>query len=518
MFGAPFNGPLVHEVVIAELAARRQGTHSTRTRGMVRGGGAKPWRQKGTGRARAGTSRSPLWTGGGTVFGPSPAPLHRQGQPQGPQGRAALRAVGARRARHDLRARRRRASTRPSTKTAVGLLEGRTGGAVLLVVVGPTRTSPAKSFRNLERVTVLPAEAVGVADLVGAAQFVVTEAALDALTARAKGTEGGEGLMDATQIIIAPIVSEKSYVLATAGKYTFRVHDDAHKTQIKQAVEELFDVKVLDVATMSVKGKPKRRGYTSGYAPLVEEGHRAGARGRQHPDLPGPGGRSLMPIKKVKPTSPGRRFATYADFAEITKTEPEKSLTEGLRSPAAATPTAARPPATAAAGPSAPTAQIDFKRTKDGVPAKVASIEYDPNRTAYIALLHYLDGEKRYIIAPQRLRVGMTVESGPGADITVGNALPLANIPVGTVVHNVELQPGRGAQLGRSAGTGIQLMAKEGGLATLRMPSVGDAPGARRVPRDRRRRSATPTTRTSTSARPAASATWACARRRAARP
>ena len=105
------------------------------------------------------------------------------------------------------------------------------------------------------------------------------------------------------------------------------------------------------------------------------------------------------------------------------------------------------------------------------MPAKVASIEYDPNRTAYIALLHYLDGEKRYIIAPHRLRVGMTVESGPGVDITVGNALPLANIPRRHVVHNVELQPGRGAQLGRSAGTGIQLMAKEGGLATLRLPS-----------------------------------------------
>ena len=178
-----------------------------------------------------------------------------------------------------------------------------------------------------------------------------------------------------------------------------------------------------------------------------------------------------MPIKKVKPTSPGRRFATYSDFAEVTKTEPEKSLTEGLRKSGGRNANGRKTARHRGGGAKRAYRQIDFKRTKDGVPAKVATIEYDPNRTAYIALLHYADGEKRYIVAPQRLRVGMTVESGAGADITVGNALPLANIPVGTIVHNVELQPGRGAQLGRSAGAGIQLMAKEGGLATLRMPS-----------------------------------------------
>jgi large subunit ribosomal protein L2 len=114
---------------------------------------------------------------------------------------------------------------------------------------------------------------------------------------------------------------------------------------------------------------------------------------------------------------------------------------------------------------------VDFKRRKDAIPAKVAAIEYDPNRTAYIALLHYLDGEKAYILAPARLQVGAMVMSGPGAEISTGNCLPLANMPVGTVVHNVELQPGRGGQLGRSAGTGIQLMAKDQGMATLRLPS-----------------------------------------------
>jgi large subunit ribosomal protein L2 len=178
-----------------------------------------------------------------------------------------------------------------------------------------------------------------------------------------------------------------------------------------------------------------------------------------------------MPIKKVKPTSPGRRFATYADFAEITKTEPEKSLTTGMRKSGGRNAVGRKTARHRGGGAKRAYRLIDFKRTKDNVPARVASIEYDPNRSAYIALLHYLDGEKRYILAPNRLRVGMYVESGTQVDITVGNALPLAHIPVGTVVHNVELKPGKGAQLGRSAGIGIQLMAKEGGLATLRLPS-----------------------------------------------
>ena len=126
---------------------------------------------------------------------------------------------------------------------------------------------------------------------------------------------------------------------------------------------------------------------------------------------------------------------------------------------------------TAAAAPSGRYRAIDFKRAKDGIPAKVAAIEYDPNRSAHIALLHYADGEKRYILAPQRLQVGMEVSSGESAEIQVGNALPLANIPTGTVVHNVEMTPGRGGQLGRSAGAAIQLAAKEGSYATLRLPS-----------------------------------------------
>src|ERR687886_2442760 len=178
-----------------------------------------------------------------------------------------------------------------------------------------------------------------------------------------------------------------------------------------------------------------------------------------------------MPIRKPKPTSPGRRFITYPDFAEITKTEPEKTLVEGLKKSGGRNALGRKTARHRGGGAKRLYRKIDFKRTKDGVPARVAAIEYDPNRSAYIALLHYVDGAKSYIIAPNRLRVGMTVMSGPGADITVGNAMPLAAMPVGTLVHNVELQPGRGAQLGRSAGAGIQLMAKDGGMATLRLPS-----------------------------------------------
>jgi large subunit ribosomal protein L2 len=178
-----------------------------------------------------------------------------------------------------------------------------------------------------------------------------------------------------------------------------------------------------------------------------------------------------MPIRKPKPTSPGRRFATYPDFGEITRSEPEKTLTEGLSKSGGRNSRGRKTSRHRGGGAKRLYRKIDFKRRKDGIPAKVAAIEYDPNRSAYIALLHYADGEKRYILAPQRLRVGARVESGPGVEISVGNAMPLAGMPIGTVVHNVELEPGRGGQLGRAAGAAIQLMAKEQGLATLRLPS-----------------------------------------------
>jgi large subunit ribosomal protein L2 len=178
-----------------------------------------------------------------------------------------------------------------------------------------------------------------------------------------------------------------------------------------------------------------------------------------------------MAIRKPKPTSPGRRFVTYPDFAEITRDRPEKNLTEGLKKSGGRNSNGRKTSRHRGGGAKRLYRVIDFKRRKDGIPAKVAQIEYDPNRSAYIALLHYVDGEKRYILAPARLRVGAMVQSGPDAEIRVGNCLPLANMPAGTVVHNVELTPGRGGQLGRSAGTSIQLLAKDGDRATLRLPS-----------------------------------------------
>jgi len=178
-----------------------------------------------------------------------------------------------------------------------------------------------------------------------------------------------------------------------------------------------------------------------------------------------------MAVKRHKPTSPGRRFATWSDHAELTKKEPERNLVEGITKSGGRNTHGRITSRHRGGGAKRRYRRVDFKRTKDGVPARVAAIEYDPNRTAHIALLHYADGEKRYILAPNRLRVGMTVQSGEGSDITVGNALPIRAIPTGTTVHNVELNPGRGGQLGRSAGAAVQLVAKEGARATLRLPS-----------------------------------------------
>ena len=178
-----------------------------------------------------------------------------------------------------------------------------------------------------------------------------------------------------------------------------------------------------------------------------------------------------MALRHRKPTSPGRRFQTVSDFADITKSTPEKSLLDPKPRTGGRNNYGRKTSRHRGGGHKQQYRIVDFKRNKDGVPAKVAAIEYDPNRTCRIALLHYADGEKRYILAPAKLQVGMTVESGPNADIRVGNALPLANMPAGTVVHNVELTPGRGAQLGRSAGISIQLLAKDGDYVTLRLPS-----------------------------------------------
>ena len=178
-----------------------------------------------------------------------------------------------------------------------------------------------------------------------------------------------------------------------------------------------------------------------------------------------------MAVKSFKPYSAGRRFMTVASFDEITTDKPEKSLVERLKKNGGRNQQGKLTVRHQGGGHKRLYRIIDFKLNKDGIPAKVATIEYDPNRSARIALLNYVDGEKRYIIAPNGLKVGDQVESGPDADIKVGNALPLKNIPVGIEVHNVELKIGAGAQLVRSAGASAQLMAKDGDYATLRMPS-----------------------------------------------
>ena len=178
-----------------------------------------------------------------------------------------------------------------------------------------------------------------------------------------------------------------------------------------------------------------------------------------------------MAMRKTKPTSPGRRFATYQQREDVTESRPHKPLTKGKSSSGGRNSKGRVTARHRGGGAKRRYREIDFKRTADGVPAKVATIEYDPNRTTYIALLHYADGRKSYILAPQGLRVGAVVESGERADIRPGNALPLRAIPTGTTVHNVELIPGQGGRLGRSAGTAIQVVAKEGSMVTLRLPS-----------------------------------------------
>jgi len=180
-----------------------------------------------------------------------------------------------------------------------------------------------------------------------------------------------------------------------------------------------------------------------------------------------------MAMKKTKPTSPGRRFATYQEREELTSAgnKPHKALTKGKGKSGGRNGRGRVTARHRGGGAKRRYRKVDFKRRKDGVPAKVATVEYDPNRTCYIALLHYVDGAKSYVLAPQGVRPGTMVESGERADIRPGNALPLRAIPTGTVVHNVELVPGQGGKLGRSAGSAIQVVAKEGDLVTLRLPS-----------------------------------------------
>jgi large subunit ribosomal protein L2 len=187
-----------------------------------------------------------------------------------------------------------------------------------------------------------------------------------------------------------------------------------------------------------------------------------------------------MPIRKRKPTSPARRFQSASDFSEVTRSRPEKSLVVPRPGTGGRNSYGRKTSRHRGGGHKRQYRVVDFRRDKDGVPAKVAAIEYDPNRNARIALLHYLDGEKRYILAPAGVKIGDVLQSGQGAEIRPGNALPIRFVPVGSVLHNVELRPGGGGKLARGAGMGVQLVAKEGSFATLRLPSTE----MRRVPID----------------------------------
>jgi large subunit ribosomal protein L2 len=187
-----------------------------------------------------------------------------------------------------------------------------------------------------------------------------------------------------------------------------------------------------------------------------------------------------MALRSRKPTSPGRRFQTVSDFSDITKTTPEKSLLAPKPKTGGRNTHGRKTSRHRGGGHKQQYRIIDFRRNKDGIPATVASIEYDPNRSSRIALLHYHDGEKRYILAPHGLKVGDKLQSGQGAEIRTGNALPMRYIPTGSVVHNVELRPGGGGKIARGAGMSVQLVAKDGGFATLRLPSTE----MRRVPID----------------------------------
>ena len=278
----------------------------------------------------------------------------------------------------------------------------------------------------------------------------------------------------AYDIIKRPIITEQSMAETEAKKYTFEVAKDANKIEIAKAVEEIFGVKVAKVNTLNMQGKEKR----TGRSPPA-----AGPAGRRpwspSPRIPRPSSSSKawckeekkMAIKTYKPTTPSRRHMTVSAFEGIDKkAKPERSLTENLKKNAGRNSYGRITVRHRGGGNKKKYRIIDFKRDKDGT-ATVINLQYDPNRSANIALIQYEDGEKRYILAPVNLKAGHKIMTGPDADILPGNCLPIANIPVGELIHCIELYPGKGAQLVRSAGEAAQLMAKENGMAQVRLPS-----------------------------------------------
>ena len=259
-------------------------------------------------------------------------------------------------------------------------------------------------------------------------------------------------------IIVKPLVTEKMTAISDKmnNRFGFIVRPEFNKLEIKREIEATYNVTVLDVNTMRYQGKNKTRYTKSGLL-----------KGRKNAFKKA----IVTAVRKFKPTTPGQRHKIIGTFEEITASVPEKSLVYGKRSTGGRNNVGKMTMRYMGGGHKRKYRIIDFKRNKDGVPAVVKTIEYDPNRSARIALLFYADGEKRYIIAPNGLQVGSTLMSGANAAPEIGNALPLENIPVGTVIHNIELRPGQGAALVRAAGNFAQLTSREGDYCVIKLPS-----------------------------------------------
>ena len=280
--------------------------------------------------------------------------------------------------------------------------------------------------------------------------------------------------MKLTDVIRRPLITEKTSILREDGRtIVFQVAPGANKTEIKRAIEQLLGAKVDSVRTSIAHGKVKRQGRYAGRRSDWKKAYVKLREGAKMPEfLEGERiTQSYARIRKYNPTSPGSRFQTVQTFDEITTGEPHKPLVEPMHTTGGRNNAGHLTSWWRGGGHKRMYRIIDFKRDKRDIPAKVTTIEYDPNRSARIALLTYADGEKRYILQPIGLKVGDTIVAGQNVDILPGNSLPLKNIPLGTLLHNVELKPGKGGQIARSAGSSVQLVAKEGEYASVKMPS-----------------------------------------------
>ena len=285
-------------------------------------------------------------------------------------------------------------------------------------------------------------------------------------------------MVDVSRVLKRPVVTEKSTGLSETGRYVFEVDPSATKLQIKQVVQEAFDVKVVGVNTMVVKGKPKALRPADEREQELEEGHSNARPGRVDNHLRG---RVGMPLRALKPNTPGQRGVVLQTNDDITTRKPKKSLTKGMKRRAGRDGRGRISVRHRGGGHKRRYREIDFKRNKHGVPGEVATIEYDPNRSARIALIKYRDGDWRYILAPQGLGVGDPVMAGEEAPVRPGNALPLRAIPTGTAVHNIEMKIGRGGQMVRSAGGSAQVLAKGGGPHASPSPLGRGQAGLQRV-------------------------------------